>query len=119
MAQQKALRQHRSKWIATQMFNHLDLDDVERRMVIIPQNVSLRKRKWRRAFAFLAKLQGRVFTANVCQSALRRLIRMLPFQMNISPKHECLADFVAAQAGLLRKVAKQAKRMGLEAWFRF
>ena len=39
--------------------------------------------------------------------------------MNISPKRECLADFVAAQAGLLRKVAKQAKRMGLEAWFRF
>lgn len=111
MSLQRVRRADRSKWIAKQLYEKLDLDGVKKTMVIVPRNVNMKKRKWRRMFGFLAALQGRVYTKRVCESAVRRLLRMLPFQINIDPQFPHVAGFVAAQASLLNKVAKAAKRM--------
>ena len=112
MALQRALRAERSKWLAKQLHQSLNLDDVQKRMVIIPNGCNLRKRKWRRCFGFLSSLEGRIYTERLCQSALRRLIRMLPYQLHIDPKYQSVGEFIQAQGSLLRKVARQAKRMG-------
>ena len=112
MALQRALRAQRSKWLAKELHQRLNLDDVQKRMVIIPNGCNLRKRKWRRSFSFLSSLEGRIYTDRLCQSALRRLIRMLPYQLHIDPKYQSMGEFIQAQGSLLRKVARQAKRMG-------
>ena len=112
MALQRALRAERSKWLAKELHQRLNLDDVQKRMVIIPNSCNLRKRKWRRSFGFLSSLEGRIYTDRLCQAALRRLIRMLPYQLHIDPKYKSVGEFIQAQGSLLRKVARQAKRMG-------
>ena len=112
MAIQRGVRAERAKWLAKQLHQRLDLDGIEKTMVIVPSCVNLKKRKWRRSFGFLASLQGRIYTDRLLQSTLRRFVKMLPFQLNFDPKFKSLGEFLAAQAQLLRKVARQAKRMG-------
>ena len=110
MAKQRVLRSQRAKWLTFALFRRLDVDAVERSMVLIPAAVNLKKRRWRRTFAILTCLEGRVYTTRMCQSVIRRLLRMLPFTISIPP-NSTSSEFVTAQAERLQKVAKAAKRM--------
>ena len=110
MAKQRVLRSQRAKWLAFARFQRLDVDAVERSMVLVPAAVNLKKRRWRRMFAILTCLEGRVYTTRMCQSVVRRLLRMLPFAISIAP-NSTISEFVMAQAERLQKVAKAAKRM--------
>ena len=110
MVKQRVLRSQRAKWLAFALFHRLDLDAVERSMVLIPAAVNLKKGRWRRTFAVLTCLEGRIYTKRMCQSVIRRLLRMVPFTISIPP-NSTISEFVMAQAERLQKVAKAAKRM--------
>ena len=111
VALQKKLRGDRANFITKLLLDRLDVDQIRRSMVIFPKNVSLRKRKWRRALRCLAYVTGRVYTKKLCMSVVKKILRSLPFEINLQPG-QTLRDFVEAQGERMRRCAKSVRKMG-------
>lgn len=110
MAIQNKLRSDRSKFMAKLLLERLDINLIKRIMVVVPCQSSLRRRKWRRAFSCLAQLSGRVYTDKLCRSIIKKILRSLPFEINLEPG-ETLSSFIQAQSKRLRVCARAAKKL--------
>jgi hypothetical protein len=106
----KKLRGDRAKFITHLLLERLDVEQIRRSMVIFPKHVSLRKRKWRRALTCLAYVTGRVYTKKLCMSVVKKILRSLPFEINLQPGRT-LPDFIEAQGERMRRCAKAVRKM--------
>lgn len=110
LALQKKLRGDRSKFVAKLLLDRLDVGQIQRAMVIFPANSSLRKRKWRRVFSCLSFIAGRVYTKRLCCNVVKKILKALPFEINLKPGHS-LATFVEAQGERMRRCARAIRKM--------
>ena len=105
------LRRRRSKIaevVAALLLGRLDLDLVESTGALFPRKCNLRKKAVKK-FLFLKKIPGRVYTTRVCKAITRQVVLGLPFQLPVDPR-KGLKGHIAAQAELLKKLAKRCKR---------
>lgn len=110
LALQKKLRGDRSKFVAKLLLDRLDVGQIERAMVIFPANSSLRKRKWRRVLGCLSFVTGRVYTKRLCCNVVKKILRALPFEINLKPG-QSLANFIEAQGERMRRCARAVRKM--------
>ena len=109
-AQQSALWRANAEAIAQKLFGLLDFDTLEETGALYPRKCDLRKHRNRRLFGFLKQYTGRVFTFRLRLLVIKKLLKMLPFELARGPK-ETRHDFMVKQADRLRFLATKSKRM--------
>lgn len=104
-------RERKASFLATHMWEHLNLDRVEDTGQLIPRG-SIKKRESRCMFGFIidqGNCTGRWLTKKVCVKAVRKLVSWLEFDPPVGPR-TTRRDFISQEALVLQEQCRKAKK---------